>query len=305
MIGGIGFQRALFRAREASAAFLRWWLGELTALLPASLRGLLARPRTVVEVPASQVLRRSLVLPQAAEATLRETVAYQIRRLTPFPPDDVCFGCRVAVRDAGAGTLLVDFVAVRREDLAALLVPDGGVAVVKALDGCVIEIPLQRDEASPPLPRIRVAAAVGCAALAMAVVALPYYKRGRAEDDLAARIAQLRVEADASAEVRRRLEIAEAREAFVPKRRAEQPLAVDLLAEVTRVLPDDAWLDYYELRGATLRVSGHSAQAAPLLTSFAASRLFDEPAFSAPITQDPATALERFDITLRVRGGRS
>src|SRR5450631_1048718 len=60
----------------------------LAALASAGQSGSLA-PRVAVALPARQILRKELVLPAAVEQNLRQTLAYDLDRHTPFRADQV------------------------------------------------------------------------------------------------------------------------------------------------------------------------------------------------------------------------
>ena len=69
------------------------------------------RTTVVVALPLRQVLRKELVLPAAVEQNLRQTLAYDLDRHTPFRPDQVYFDAVVSGRDATKKTIRVDWTA--------------------------------------------------------------------------------------------------------------------------------------------------------------------------------------------------
>ena len=50
-----------------------------------------AAPKLVVALPAGQVLRKEMRLPAAVEQDLRQALAYDLDRHTPFKPDELHF----------------------------------------------------------------------------------------------------------------------------------------------------------------------------------------------------------------------
>ena len=58
------------------------------------------RPGCVVALPPSQVLRKTLVLPAAVEENLRQALAYDLDRHTPFQAEELYFDAVVVGRDA-------------------------------------------------------------------------------------------------------------------------------------------------------------------------------------------------------------
>jgi len=72
--------------------------------------------------------------------------------------------------------------------------------------------------------------------------------------------------------------------------------------ELTRALPDDAWLTDVSFDGDNLTITGFAAQsAAGLIVILGSSPMFSEPSFTSPVVRVPGQTGERFEIRLRVR----
>ena len=59
--------------------------------------------KVVVALPAGQVLRKELRLPAAVEQDLKQALAYDLDRHTPFKPDELHFDAAVVGRDRAKG----------------------------------------------------------------------------------------------------------------------------------------------------------------------------------------------------------
>ncbi len=81
------------------------------AALPRANGGTTTETRVVIALPASQVLRKSVVLPAAVEENLHQTLAYDLDRHTPFKADEVYFDAIVVGRDAARKEIRVDLAA--------------------------------------------------------------------------------------------------------------------------------------------------------------------------------------------------
>ena len=79
------------------------------------------RPRWLL-LPGGQVLRRRILLPAAATERLREVVAHELDRQTPFRADQVAYDCRVLSIDAASKMAQVELLVLPREKLEAALV---------------------------------------------------------------------------------------------------------------------------------------------------------------------------------------
>jgi len=77
---------------------------------------------------------------------------------------------------------------------------------------------------------------------------------------------------------------------------------LEILHELTRILPQDVWLQQFSYDGATVSVTGDAAAASGLLQALAASPYFENPQFRTSISRSPE-GQERFTITARLRAG--
>ncbi|QPC90773.1 PilN domain-containing protein [Mesorhizobium sp. INR15] len=90
------------------------------------------------------------------------------------------------------------------------------------------------------------------------------------------------------------------------KLRAEKKSTVSvvrILAELTRLLPDSAWVTDLASKGNQITITGFAASAADLIQPIDASPLFSAPEFSSPVVRVPGQTGERFTITAKVGDG--
>ena len=96
-----------------------------------------------------------------------------------------------------------------------------------------------------------------------------------------------------------------ARASFLARAKAERPSATLVLAEMTRILPDDTWLTRFEFDGNEVQVRGSSMRASALIGLLEQSELFDRVEFRSPVMRSEEAATESFHIAARVTGGVS
>jgi len=340
---------ALSAITRLVGGFLGWWLGELTALIPAAVRERLhgsgerlllemrpegeafyrlrgrkavpldaeaassckANTAIALALPSSDVVTRPTQLPLAAEENLHEVVGFEMDRLTPFSRDEVYYACRVTGRDAKAGRLLVDVLLAPRRRIDALLavlkdrgVRIGSVDVASVTPGKPLGVNLL-PEAARPAPS-RLGRILGGALTATAVVLLviglqiPLQRKADHAAALEARVAEERARLAVLRTLEKEIAALSVRDTSVQDLKRESILALALLEQVTRLLPDDAWLNQLSLSGDRLDVAGFSPNSSKLITTFEQSPDFAEAAFRAPVTQDPRLGLERFSLSMRV-----
>ncbi|WP_155956408.1 PilN domain-containing protein [Rhizobium sp. CF080] len=86
------------------------------------------------------------------------------------------------------------------------------------------------------------------------------------------------------------------------KGKAQSVPVVRVWEELTRILPDDAWLTDIAIDGDMLTITGFAAEsAAALIATLEASELFSAPNFTSPVVRIPSQSGERFEIRLRVQ----
>lgn len=75
----------------------------------------------------------------------------------------------------------------------------------------------------------------------------------------------------------------------------------EILREITRLLPDSAWLTDMRLSADKVELSGFATGAATLIDAFSAASRFSDVAFAAPVMRDDREGKEHFVISLRIR----
>jgi general secretion pathway protein L len=81
-------------------------------------------------------------------------------------------------------------------------------------------------------------------------------------------------------------------------------VVIQVLDEVSRVLPDDMWINQLQVRGNELTLMGLADGSSRLIEIINASPLLDDAAFRGSINVDPATGKERFNAQASItRGG--
>lgn len=269
----------------------------LTESSGESLRDLLhKRGRDVAVVlrpPRATLLEREITLPLAAAAELDRVLAYEMDRFTPFRADEVFWAFAVLSRDARAGFLRLRLSVVPRGVLLGLPATLAQVGVeqasieVASTDGTVRSIRLGQS----PSPRARRrhlairAAAWGCAALGLGVVAQPFVRQSLARADVEARIAALRPNVARAEALRARIARAAGGNDTIAHEQARIGNALHVLAAVTAILPDDTFLTRLSVNDRKLTMEGQSAAAAKLIARLSNDKLFQEPAFTAPVTR--------------------
>ncbi len=267
-----------------------------------------ARWRVALRLPAENGLRKTLVLPTAAESDLRQALRYQIDRQTPFTQDEVYFDYWIGSRDAEAGRLTVELTVVPK----TVLDPALRMAAGWGLNPIIVDVAgddqgsgprlnlladLRRAEPGHGWAPVNVAFAVLALILLGVIVFIPLDHQRVQAERAAGLVVAAKAEAGAVVKQREELErlIKEGR--FLDDEKGRTVSVLGILDELTRILPDDSWVFEFNVKDGGIRVSGQSVGASRLIALIDASPLFQTPAFRSPVTQDARTGLERFTLS--------
>ncbi len=279
-------------------------------------------------LPAAAGLRRRLSLPAAAADRLREVLAFEIDRQTPFAAHDVCYDARVLARRGDS-----------QIDAELVVVPKG--ALERALEG--LGAPLRATlagvdmVASAPAPQPFIAETADGGAIVDAVEPppigvnlLPDAQRRQRRDPssmlnlvlatvavaaVGAGLWQIRAnrtEAADAFEVEAKLRSQQAKRVsdekkqlvdlveglrFLQNTRTGRPTTVEVLDELSRRLPDNTYIEKVSIEGDKLLVIGLSGEASRLVEILQTSKLWRSMSLTGALQPDPRTGKDRFTLT--------
>ncbi len=266
--------------------------------------------RQILLLPTERTLRRRLTLPLAAEEHLAQVLGFEIDRQTPFRADQIYFDHRIVKRDPVARNMVVEMLAVPRTVLDEALQALGPLPLDSA-DVAVADVPagfnlLPADRRARRVDkRMRINFILGVCAVAL--LALVMWQsldlREKAIEDLSEEVAAARTLATQSAELKRQLRDAIEGANFLAKKKSEQAVNVEVLSEVTKLVPDDTWLERLSLVGTQVQLQGQSSRADKLIGILTKSRCLHNPQFQGIIQPDGATGKERFNLAADLKPG--
>lgn len=267
-------------------------------------------PRQILLLPADRTLRRRLTLPLAAEEHIAQVLSFEMDRQTPFRADQVYFDHRIHKRDAVARTMLVELLAVPRATLDQVLqgvvnVPLDAVDVANAEEPAGFNLLPQDRRARRVDQRLRInlILIVSAIGLAWLVMYQSLVLRERAIEKLSDEMTTVRTAANQSAELKRQLRDAIEGASFLSKKKSEQAITVDVLAEVTRLVPDDTWLERLSFVDKQVQLQGQSAGADRLIGILTKAKCLTNPQFQGIIQPDGATGKDRFTLAADLKTG--
>jgi general secretion pathway protein L len=256
--------------------------------------------RVVLQPDASLVLERKVVLPLAAERDLTRVLSYEMDRLTPFTAPQVFWSAAVERRDRAASRLELCLTLVPKAVLQPVLAALDRLGLPPSVIAAVSEAGEHRfiDTQGPTTRRrVTLSAAVGLVgALALVAAVTPFVTQSLARHTADARIAALQPRIAEIEALRRHIAAGSAGSDAIAAEQARIGDALQVLAAVTDLLPDDTVLGDLSLRDGKLEISGQSQAAAQLIPTLATDPTVHNPSFAAPVTRTADGKADTFVI---------
>ena len=277
--------------------------------LPVALRRAIGRADSVsLVVPRSWVLRRIVRLPDAARRDVRSAVGFLVEAETPFRLSGSRYDFRVLANSEDRSYFKLELVVMAgsRCDAATTWLSDRGVRVDS--------IKIEDDDATPNLDllqtrrsgRWRVSAWKPWQIVLLASFAVAIGGPLVVAAQLHGQVATLAAAVSAASGRLRAVHAAEAAAdslagaAALVRSKTQSVRAVEVLAILAEILPDQTWLFHLELDREGLRIEGFSGDVPGLIEHLQGVAAFSSPDYLGPVVHDSNKNRDRFDIRVRL-----
>ena len=270
--------------------------------------------RTFYCIAPGRALRREFTLPAAAENNLRQVLAFEMDRQTPFKADQVYFDYRVAAREPSARNLAITLIVVPRAPLDADLAKlSAGTLRLDGVDcwrdgpgsgrmGLNLLPAERRPRRSNPRLRLNLGLAAGAVVLLVTVMLLSLANREAALAAMSTQVEKAQNAAKQVSGLKKTLQDSIAAANFLNRRKQETPLMVSLLADLSQRLPDDTYLERLAVdEKYKIDLQGLSDNTTKIVEGLQQSEVVENPSFQGTIQQDPRTHKDRFNMSLEFR----
>ncbi|MCI0400775.1 MAG: PilN domain-containing protein [Gammaproteobacteria bacterium] len=265
----------------------------------------------ILLVPKKMVLEKSLMLPGAAEENLRQVLGFEMDRKTPFTPDKVYYDYSIVDRDKEGQQIQVELYLTLREQIDPLLNAirswDIALQAISITDGesrnCNLNLldprdrPVHKNKANQTVFTLAVLAFV----LFIAVLWVPVIKKDQRISNLEAELLESRNVAMRIQTLREERDTIIEKTRFLAAQRADQITAVELLNELTRIIPDDTWLTQLVINAGEIQLQGESKAASSLIQAVESSDFFTDAKFRSSVTKNNITNKDRFHLSARLQ----
>jgi general secretion pathway protein L len=261
-------------------------------------------------IPSAAVLRSCVAMPKTSRRNLAAALRYELSRLSPVDPRELYFDYNVSAHVSPAKSQSVELRIARRGEVDELV----ELCHVARLSIASIGFggdPRSADIQLFPVDKLAFARAAWrqwkgvllvCLLLLLGIGLLlaAYVRHAEFGETLANEVTIERQSAAAVERLQQRTLEALKDCQFLALQKQTPPF-VSVLADLSRVLPDNTWITDLTLNGKKLQISGYSASAADLINAFGKSGRFASAQFTGPLTRDARSTTERFDISMEVR----
>jgi general secretion pathway protein L len=263
---------------------------------------------TILAIDIGAVLSKDLMLPTAAESNLAQVLAFEMDRQTPFKASEIYYDWEVVERDL-SGQLSLKLYLVPRPavDGAVRAVTERGLSLggIDIMDGgrtlgLNLMPPESRSRAVKRKARINYALGLAVGISIAIVMAQSLYLRKHQVRELEEAIAAVQGQAREVMQIKEKIGDSSEAAGFLANRRAESPLAIELLADVTRLLPDNTYLDRLVIGRESVQLQGKSQNAQALIELVNSSEILEGAAFRGSTRLDARTGLEIFEVNANI-----
>ena len=265
-----------------------------------------------IQLPNKKILRRSITLPASTEENLLNVVSYEMDRYTPFARDDVYFDVKIQDRNQKEQKITVALSVIKKSVVDEIIKFASASSmsiqsVFTKVDGKVEHFSFIKDQEQGSSQRkpSKVNKYLSTLALLLAItaLALPIAKNYLQAEQYKSELLILQEEVDQVRQLQSEYKLIKQDVDFITRQSRHSMRVLDLLNDLSRIVPDDTYLSRLVLEQGVVRIRGNSAAASKLISIIDSSPQFIDVRFVAPVTQNNRTGLENFTIEFQLQSG--
>jgi general secretion pathway protein L len=303
-----------FLSRETSRGDRRYPLGEDTFPAPDALASAVALAgrdlnaagaKVTLVIPAAWAIVKTAEFPLTIKENLSNVISYELDRLTPLSPERAFYDFRVLSEDENririllaamkAETLQPYVEALRAKGIAIKRVAIAGTEGMNLLDKGIHQI------LKPPLA-LTLVLLVALVVLGLFWLVSPLQIEEKRVAAIDREIASRKEEVNKIESLKKEFNGVEQEITTIRNFKTSRPVMLELLREMTRVLPKSAWLSRVRFTESTVEIEGYAASATDIVPKMEASGYFRKVEFSSPTFRDVRLNADRFLIKMEIEG---
>lgn len=260
----------------------------------------------ILMMPCESILVRSVSFPAQVRSNLPQVVRYELDRLSPFQASEVLYDFAPRAATKASPRLTVDLALCRRDliDPWVKRLRDAGRPITRiswqgAWPSANLLPPAERPKRNLALFTLNNLLILTVLFLTAAALVGPLWQKNEIAKALQVEVRRAGAEAIAVDELRQELEQARLGSTAVLQQKWDAPDLLALLRELTDRLPDNTWLQTFDYNNGQIELRGESGQATALIAILEQADGISDVSFRSPVTQDPRSGMERFNIALQ------
>lgn len=253
------------------------------------------------------VLQKNIKLPGGAADVLEPVIKNQMRRLVPWSEEDTCFSYQINNEKSSSGELDITVVAASKgyiinaiDELSELNFKTSAIEFSESVESKTsLELFRSDNDASQQnikvINRTIICFAVISIGISVSGIFNLTEKFGRYQqssiklENARSTIAELKKRNTENVRLT-------AQKSFLIRKKQESLPLVMVLNDLSKTIPDNAWLQKMEVSGDTVTINGNATDTPGLVKVLEASPVFGKVRFSAPTTRVGVADLETFSI---------
>ncbi len=298
------------------------------ALAVSDLRA--AGAQVTLVIPKAWTIVKTAEFPLTVKENLPDVVSYELDRLTPLSSERAFYDFRILAEDEKRIRIML--VAMKAETLQPYLeaLRGKGIAIRRVVIGPSVSgtpsLDLRSDDTrifqrsqssiagemnlldkgihkSPKTPMaLTITLLSVLVALGLFWMVSPLQIAEKRVEIIDREIAVRRGEVKKIEVLKKDLEGVEKEIAAIETFKTSRPVTLNLLKEMTRVLPTNTWLSRIRFTESTVEIEGYAASATEILPKLEASAYFKKVEFVSPTSRDVRLNADRFSIKMEIEG---
>lgn len=269
--------------------------------------------RLILRLSGTQAISKILHLPEAAQENLQQVVRFELDRYTPFKAEQIYFTVLpLGKTEFGQLQVLLTFTPKTHLDDALEALKLWGVkpdavdcqslnARFPQLTHKYNLLPEQHRQTPNRLMQTLTWSVNSLLVILLAAVLIyPINLQKQAVDILKSRIKAQEKQALLVASQQQAMDTLQEQAQHIIDIRQNTAQLIDILNELSQLVKNDTWLTNLQYADNHLQIQGQSPAASTLISTLEASPYFSNVSFASPLTQDKASGLERFQLTMNV-----
>jgi general secretion pathway protein L len=272
---------------------------------------------TTLVLPKAWTIVKTAEFPLVVMDTLSDVIAYELDRLTPLSPERAFYDFRVLATNENRIRVLI--AAMKAERLQPYLdaLQEKGIRIERVGlpkadlsdrdlpgDGSVVDGINLLDKGIHRRPKTPMTLTVLLLAVLIAAglfwMVSPLQTEEKKAEMIEREIAARKDEVKKVEGLKKEVEALEKEIAAINAFRTARPLTLNLLREMTRILPNNVWLSRVRFTESTVEIEGYAASATDILPKLEDSRYFKKVEFASPTTRDARLNADRFIIKMEI-----